>query len=173
MTIEARIPNSEIRRKSEGRTKSEIRMPISEANLWCDRRVIANDGRRPLGFRISAFLRASSIGLRHSFGFRISVFGFHYLGSCLAAGLLLVPLPLLASTNTALDEIPPLRPPRGEIPPGFWEQRGAWVIPSSLFLLALVSVAVWFARRAKPRAEVPPEVLARQELEPLRAQAEN
>src|SRR4051794_5601334 len=35
------------------------------------------------------------------------------------------------------EEIPPLRPPQGEIPPTFWEQHGLLVVLLSLLLLAI------------------------------------
>jgi len=114
----------------------------------------------PFVIRTSGFFCHSSFVIRHFS---------HGIGIC----VLSAPLLLLAATNSGPDEIPPLRPPRGELPPGFWEQNGTWVVLSSLFLLLLASVAVWFARRTKPQAQVPPEILARRELEPLRAQTEN
>lgn len=79
-----------------------------------------------------------------------------------------------ATTNTpAADEIPPLRPPHAEMGPTFWEQSSWWVILSGVFLVLLVCVAVWFLTRPKPPVVIPPEVQARQALEPLRQQAED
>jgi len=79
-----------------------------------------------------------------------------------------------AATNpAAADAIPPLRPPRGEIPPGFWEQYGWWIIVAGVLLLGAAGAAVWWMRRSRPAVAVPPEVLARQALEPLRGQAED
>ncbi len=78
-----------------------------------------------------------------------------------------------AATNSLSPEaIPPLRPPRPEIPPTFWEQYGLWVVLGAILLLALVSAAAWFLTRPKPPVIVPPELQARQALEPLRQQAE-
>src|SRR5262245_15122845 len=49
---------------------------------------------------------------------------------CLGSSVCLLPLFAVAQTNTnsALEEIPPLRPPRAEIPPGFWEQHSGEVL---------------------------------------------
>ena len=109
----------------------------------------------------------SDFGFRTSFGLRTSAFG-------LALGLWLLPPNSAAATNS-LDRthIPPLRPPHAEIPPTFWEQYGLWVILGGLLLLALVCAVVWFLTRPKPPVIVPPEVQARQALEPLRQQPED
>jgi hypothetical protein len=66
-----------------------------------------------------------------------------------------------------------LRPPHAEIPPTFWEQYGLWVILCGVLVLGLVCVAAWFLTRPKPPVIVPPEVQARQALEPLRQQPED
>ncbi len=68
----------------------------------------------------------------------------------------------LAATNSELsDEIPPLKPPRGEIPPGFWEQNAIWIIAATVLALCVVALAIWFfARKNEPEA-LPPEVEAR------------
>jgi uncharacterized protein DUF4381 len=69
--------------------------------------------------------------------------------------------------------IPQLRPPRGEIPPTFWEQNAGWVWASALAAVAMIGAAVWYARRPRPEVTVSPEVAARQALEPLRAKLED
>ena len=110
------------------------------------------------GFRSSAFFRPSDFGLR-TFPF--------------ALWLLANQRVLAATTNSsAPDTVPPLRPPHAEIPPTFWEQHGLWVVIAGILLLALVGAAAWFLTRPKPPAVVPPEVQARQALEPLRQQPE-
>jgi hypothetical protein len=82
-------------------------------------------------------------------------------------------MPVLAATNEgAHEELPNLRPPRGEIPPGFLEQHTGWVIAGSLLLLAMVCLAVWLLSRPKPPVLVPPAESARRVLEPLRAEPE-
>jgi hypothetical protein len=79
-----------------------------------------------------------------------------------------------AATNVpANDEIPPLRPPHAEIPATFWDQYSGWVILAGVLVVALVGAAIWFLTRPKPPVVVPPEVLARKALEPLRQQAED
>jgi hypothetical protein len=81
---------------------------------------------------------------------------------------------LFAATNSPTrDEIPPLRPPHAEIPATFWDQYSAWVILAGVLVMALVGVAAWFFTRPKPPVVVPPEVLARRALEPLRQQPED
>jgi hypothetical protein len=88
--------------------------------------------------------------------------------------LLAAQLVLAADTNSLTpDAIPPLRPPHAEIPPTFWDQYSLWVILFGVLLLALVCAAVWLLTRPKPPVIVPPEVRARQALEPLRQQPED
>ena len=81
---------------------------------------------------------------------------------------------LLADTNAGSpEEIPPLRPPRAEIPLTFWEKHGHWIVGGSVALVALAGVAGWLLSRPKPEDVVPPEIRARRELEQLRARAED
>ena len=87
--------------------------------------------------------------------------------------LLFSSLPLAAANFPAPDDLPPLRPPRGEIPPTFWEQNRPWVTIGGALLLGLAGTAVWWLRRPRPAVIVPPEVQARQALEPLREQPED
>src|SRR6266403_4483516 len=88
-----------------------------------------------------------------------------YLGICAL---------LPAATNPAPAEpISPLAPPRGEIPPAFWEQYGVWLVASGVVLLAGLGSAVWFLTRPKPPVVLPPEIQARQALERLSLQPED
>jgi hypothetical protein len=89
--------------------------------------------------------------------------------------LLLCPPRLLAAAanSNSVDEIPALRPPRGELAPTFWEQNGFWVALIGALALALVCIGVWWLARPKPAEIVPPSVQARRSLEPLRSQAED
>jgi hypothetical protein len=146
---------SEIRRpKAEGPNGDGTRLsPAAEAGTRIGSEVSF------FGFRFSAFFRLSGFGFRVSF-----------------TTLLLFDAQRLfaAATNSiAPDAIPLLRPPHGEIPPTFWEQHGLWVVIVGLLLLALIGAAVWFLTRPKPPVIVPPEVQARQALEPLRQQPED
>src|ERR1051326_690308 len=107
------------------------------------------------GFRPSDFFRLSAFGLR--------VFALAFL----------IPSSLLAATNSDLDTIPPLRPPRGEIPPTFWEQHGVWIIAGGCFALLGVVAFVWWLARPKPPVVLPPEVQARQGIEEFLGQPES
>jgi hypothetical protein len=79
-----------------------------------------------------------------------------------------------AATNPiSADDIPPLRPPRPELPPGFWEQYGGWVVAGGAVLLCLLAGMVWLLFRPKPPVPLPPATQARKELEPLGRQPED
>jgi len=82
--------------------------------------------------------------------------------------------PLFANTNySRTEEILKLRPPRGEIPPTFWEKNGLWVVSSGVALMVLAGAGIWFLTRPKPPQAVPPEVRARRAVEALRGRAED
>lgn len=79
-----------------------------------------------------------------------------------------------ATVETAgADDIPPLRPIRPEIPPGFYEQYGGWVWAGAILLVALALAAVWWFRRPRPLPSVPPEAAVRAALEPLSREPED
>jgi Domain of unknown function (DUF4381) len=63
--------------------------------------------------------------------------------------------------------------PRGEIPPGFWEQNGYWVLLIGALLLAVVCIAAWYLTQPKSLVAVPPEVETRRRLERLRQRPED
>jgi hypothetical protein len=87
---------------------------------------------------------------------------------------LVASVPLFANTNySRAEEIPKLRPPRGEIPLTFWEKNGRWVVSGGVALMALAGAGIWFLTRPKPAEAVLPEVLARRQLERLRGRAED
>jgi hypothetical protein len=159
--MKVRSPKAEGRRKSEGRgPKVEVRSacgiwPFPTAATW----EFVGHIKYLFGFRVSDFLRVSGFGFRVLF----------------AALSLLAARPLFAAATNAPanDEIPPLRPPHAEIPATFWDQYGGWVILAGVLVVALVGVAIWFLTRPKPPVVVPPEVLARKALEPLRLQTED
>src|ERR1019366_3782363 len=90
-----------------------------------------------------------------------------------ALWLLTSALPRLAAAPISSDDIPPLRPPHAELAPTFWEHYGVWVVIIGVLLLALVCGLAWLLTRPKPPVVVPPEVQARQALEPLRQQPED
>ena len=91
-----------------------------------------------------------------------------------AALMLLAPaLSLAAAAPISSDDIPPLRPPHGEMAPTFWEHYGLWVVIAGVLLLALVCGVAWLLTRPKPPVVVPPEVQASQALELLRQQPED
>jgi hypothetical protein len=66
-----------------------------------------------------------------------------------------------------------LRPPRAELPPGFWEQHGWWVALLSALGLAIVSLVAWLFSRPRRELMIGPAAWARQMLEPLRDQPED
>src|SRR5436309_12740564 len=86
----------------------------------------------------------------------------------------LAPAVLLADTNpVSSDEIPPLRAPRGEIPPTFWEQYGQWVIVGTVVVVVVACVAIWFLTRPSPPVVIAAAIQARRALEPLCGPAED
>ena len=89
--------------------------------------------------------------------------------------LLLLAMPLWAAdtTNSLPEPIPALLPPREEIPPGFWEQHGLWVILVAGILVCLLAVALWWLTLPKAVVPMPPAEAARRALEPLRSRPED
>jgi hypothetical protein len=87
--------------------------------------------------------------------------------------LMIIPGMLPGQTNSeTVEQIPPLRPPHGEIPPGFWERHGQEVVLGALIVVVLLGAGIWFLVRPKPPILVSPEAQARQALESLRGQSE-
>ena len=80
---------------------------------------------------------------------------------------------LITASALAQDDLPKLRPPRGEIPPTFWEQHGTAIIIASVACVLVVGILVWLLSRPKARKPIPPEVIARRELETLRQKPED
>jgi hypothetical protein len=80
-----------------------------------------------------------------------------------------------AATNISAgdDEFTKLRPPRAEIPPTFWERYNIWILAGALVFLALIGIIIWIVTRPKPPVIVPPEVRAREALEPLLTKPED
>ncbi len=75
-------------------------------------------------------------------------------------------------TNSGPDRLPPLVPPRGEIPPGLWERYGSWIVLGSALLVLALGFAVWYFTRPRPVPEESPVARARRDLEALRHQPE-
>lgn len=71
----------------------------------------------------------------------------------------------LGSTN----DLPALLPPRAELPPGFWESYGGWVVFGGVFALVFAAGALWLwlLTRRRPPVIPAPAVEARRALEPL------
>lgn len=84
---------------------------------------------------------------------------------------------LAMAQNPGPDEIPPLRPPRGEIPQDqtlftLWHDHPITVSLAGILLLFLAAALAWRLTRRKTPAPVAPEILARKELCSLRGQPE-
>lgn len=73
----------------------------------------------------------------------------------------------------ASDEIPPLRPPRAEFHPSFWEQHGAWLVAAAIIIVAVAAFWIARLRQPTPAPVTPPEEIARRALEPLRGRDED
>jgi hypothetical protein len=71
------------------------------------------------------------------------------------------------------ETIPPLHPPRGEMPPGLWEQHGMLIVVGGVFLLLVLACLVWLLFRRRPIPPVPAETVARKELESLKRAPES
>jgi hypothetical protein len=78
-----------------------------------------------------------------------------------------------ADTNDLLDKIPPLKPPRGEIPPTFWEQHGLAVTVAGFAAVLLLAIVVSLLTKPRPTVVVPPIVLAREALNSLSSRSED
>jgi hypothetical protein len=72
-----------------------------------------------------------------------------------------------------LSEIPPLRPPKAEVPPGFWELYAWHVAAGSMVLAGVLALAAWLLTRPRPAVSTPPAVQAREALQPLLARPED
>jgi hypothetical protein len=65
------------------------------------------------------------------------------------------------------DEIPPLRPPITEVPPGVWEQYGAWIVLGAILTACILAALLYWLLRPRPEQPVPPGVRVRKSLQPL------
>jgi len=80
---------------------------------------------------------------------------------------------LIAALTAAPEKIPDLKPPRGVIPPGFWESYGWLAVLLAGVTLLVVSAVIHRLRRPKPVIVPTPAQIARRELERLRAHADD
>jgi len=104
--------------------------------------------------------------------FRLSPCPFWIL-TLLVTAVACKPLAFATGTNVESgEEIPPLRPPRPELPPTFWELNAGWVLLGSALLLAICALGIWLWLKPRQRPSTPPETVARHALEPLREQPE-
>jgi hypothetical protein len=128
-------------------------------------------GNPKFEIRNSKQIRNSKLGDKGVIGFRISDFGFRVLTFSMAA----LRYSTFAATNISSgdEELSKLRPPRGEIPPTFWERYNIWIIAAALVFLAVVGIMVWIVTRPKPPIIIPAEVRAKQALDPLLTRPED
>lgn len=66
------------------------------------------------------------------------------------------------------NDIPPLRPPRPELKPEFWEANSGVIISATALVLAAAGLGIWQWRRSRPVVVIPPAVQARTALAALR-----
>lgn len=69
--------------------------------------------------------------------------------------------------------IPDLRPVEELLPPTFWEQHRATVLPGALLAAGIFGVLLWWLRRARPVVVTPPAALARAALQKLESGPDN
>jgi hypothetical protein len=79
----------------------------------------------------------------------------------------------LLSTTANNGELPPLQPPHGTLSPTFWEQHGWAVAAAALGTLTLLALLIVLLRRPRRVVVIPPDVLARRDLEALRGRPED
>jgi hypothetical protein len=79
------------------------------------------------------------------------------------------PATLLAATN----DIPPLRPPRGEISAPTWNEQGWLASVAFIVVLSLLALCLRWLMRSRPPQTAPPEIVACQALERLRERPED
>ena len=68
----------------------------------------------------------------------------------------------------AAEEIPALRPPRGLLPPSFWDQHGWQMIATVGVVIGAIALWFWLLRGPQPEAALPSDATARRALEALR-----
>jgi hypothetical protein len=58
-----------------------------------------------------------------------------------------------------------LKPPKGALPPSFWERYHLWVFAGAGGLLLGIGGLIWYVQRPLPEPVIPPDVRARRDLE--------
>jgi hypothetical protein len=140
--------------KSEARNSKQIRISKEQKGS----KLLQPGEFRAFGFRIWNLFRISD------FGFRVCGFAFLWVSAMSSP----------AATNLIdPDDIPLLRPPRGELAPTYWEQHGAWPVVLGGVGVLVVAAVVWLLLRPRPSVPVPPVIAAHQALDPLANQPEN
>ena len=71
----------------------------------------------------------------------------------------------LANENSEFSGLPQLKPPRGQLPPTFWERHQVLVRTGTGCLLAGVAGLVWYIRRSLPAPVIPPALQAQRQIE--------
>jgi hypothetical protein len=82
----------------------------------------------------------------------------------------------IAAVAADTNDIPPLRPPRGEIGLTYWQQHGwlcAGIAAAALATFACVILLARWLMRARPAGGRPPEIVACEALERLRDRPED
>ena len=88
---------------------------------------------------------------------------------CAVGGALLLHAATAEAANLVRPEdAPSLRPPKGEIPPGWWEEYGTVTLAAGGLALPLLGVVIWLLARPKPGPPLNHAALARQALDPFR-----
>lgn len=91
----------------------------------------------------------------------------HAAPALVLCALLLGTRALLGAGTNDPGDIPPLRPPLSEIPPGFWEQRAMWIVVATVVLLGLVAAVIVWAKHRPGLAALPPFEEAKRSLDEL------
>jgi Domain of unknown function (DUF4381) len=125
---------------------------------------------RPSGTASGAFRLFSQTRMRD----RILPRVFSLARRALVTAFLFGPLSLLGAQGPGLlgENLLPGKP-RGEIPPGFWEQNGFWVLLIGAVALAAAGIVAWYLTRPKPAIVVSPEAEARRRLKELHERPED
>ena len=78
----------------------------------------------------------------------------------------------VAAEGTGAEELPELRPPKGAIPPSFWEQNGALILIGASVAVLVTVFVVWLIMRPVPPEQISAEARAKRGIEKLGQQPE-